>query len=104
VASPTSRSLEYMREQGYVSEVVERWIPGANIRRDLWGFADLICLRGKEIVAVQTTSGSNLAARVKKIAEHENVGIVREAGIRILAHGWSKRASGKWELREVDCS
>lgn len=98
-----------MRKQGYYAEVVERWVPGANIRRDFAGFIDVLCIKGNEIVGVQATSGSNVAARVTKIAEHENVGLIRTAGIRILVHGWRKRAEKRggrkvWHLREVDVS
>lgn len=93
-----------MRERGFYAEVVERWIPGANIRRDLFGFIDILCLSDTgELVGVQSTSASNLAARITKIAESPLVGRVRKAGIRIVAHGW-KKVKGRWEAREVDVS
>jgi hypothetical protein len=101
--SPTQRSLKHLREQGYRAEVVEKWIPGANIRKDLWGFVDIVALRDGETLGVQSTSGSNVAARVKKIAESEAVGDVRKAGWRIVCHGWRK-VNGKYQLREVDVS
>ena len=105
MSSPTSRSLEVMRERGYFAEVVERWIPGANVRKDFAGFIDILCIHRErgDIVGVQATSGSNVAARVDKIINHENVGAVRKGGIRILVHGWAKR-KGRWQLREVDVS
>ena len=73
-------------------------------RQDLYGFIDVLAIREGEIVGVQATSGNNVASRVTKIAEHEHVGAVRKAGIRILVHGWRKNAAGRWTLREVDCS
>jgi hypothetical protein len=88
-----------MRERGYYAEVVERWIPGANIRKDFAGFVDLICLKDGETVGVQATSYSNVSARVKKITDHENLGVVRKAGWRLLVQGWD----GK-KLREIDLS
>jgi hypothetical protein len=104
VSSPTQRSLALMRERGFYAEVVERWIPGANIRRDLFGFGDVLCLSDAgELALVQSTSDSNVAARVTKIAESPLVGRVRKAGIRILVHGW-KKVKGRWQVREVDCS
>lgn len=102
--SPAQRSLKYLRDQGYLAEIVERWIPGANIRRDLFNFIDILAIREGEVLMVQATSGDNVASRVTKIAEHEHVGAVRKAGIRILVHGWRKNAAGRWTLREVDCS
>ena len=93
-----------MERLGYKVAIVERWNPYAKIRQDLYGFIDLLCVGNGETVAVQTTSGSNVSARVKKIAEHENVSAVRNAGWRILVQGWRKNAAGKYVMRQVDCS
>lgn len=103
-SSPTQRTLREMRKRGYLVAVTERWNPFAQIRQDLYGFIDVLCIKDDEVVGVQATSGDNVAARCSKIAEHENVGIVRKAGIRILVHGWRKNAAGRWVLREVDIS
>jgi hypothetical protein len=97
--SPTQRSLKLMRERGYLCEVVERWNPHAMIRQDLFGFIDLLCVGADGVVAVQTTSSSSMASRRTKIADHPNVGKVREANVRILLHGWDKA-----RLREEDLS
>jgi len=104
VGSPTTRSLKYLRDQGYLAWVVEKWIPRANIRSDLFGFIDILCLKGGEILGVQTTTSSNMSARLKKIADHENVGAVREAGIAIHVHGWRKNSKGRWVIRVEDLS
>ena len=93
-----------MRERGFYAEVVERWIPGANIRRDLFGFVDVLCIGSAgELVAVQCTSDSHIADRVTKIGDSPLVGRVRAAGIRILVQGWRK-VKGRWQVREVDVS
>jgi hypothetical protein len=93
-----------MREKGFHAEVTEKWVPGANIRKDLWGFVDILCLGADgSIVGVQSTSASNVAARITKIAESPLVDRVRQAGIKILVHGWRK-VKGRWEVREVDVS
>ena len=39
---------------------------------------------------MQSTSYTNVSARVTKIAEHDNVGRVRKAGIRIVVHAGGK--------------
>ena len=96
--TPTQRTLAEMRQRGYACEVVERWNPFARIRQDLFGFIDVLCLGDNEVIGVQATSAGNVAARVRKIAEHDNVAAVRKAGIRLLVHGWN---GGK--LREVVC-
>ena len=102
--SPTQLSLAKLREEGYLVDVVERWIPGANIRKDLYGFIDIIALKGKETLAVQTTSAGNMSARCKKIADHENVGVVREAGWTIHVHGWHQDDKRKWHCKVKDVS
>ena len=101
--SPTQRSLEYLREQGYHCEIVEKWNPWRRIRQDLWGWCDILAIRRDEVLAVQVTS-SGVAARIRKIQESDTVLRVREAGIRVEVHGWTKRANGKYALRVEDIS
>ena len=87
--SPSAISAEYMREKGYVVETVERWIPGANIRKDLWGFADLLCMHEDSympLVLVQATSSSNVAARVKKINDSPLLPTVLKH-FKVVVHG-----------------
>ena len=101
--SPTQRSLKALREFGWMADVTERWIPGANVRKDLYGFIDILCIRKSEILGVQATSYSHVSDRVKKIEQHENVGAVRDAGIRIEVWGWRK-VKNRWMCRIVDVS
>ena len=104
--SPTSRSMAWLREHGYHAEVVEQTkrvgVPGKMKvwKVDLWGFGDLLAIRRGEVLCVQTTSWSNVSARVCKITDSPLLPLVREAGIRITVHGW--HADGR--LREVDLS
>ena len=101
--TPTARSLKYLRDNGWLADVVERLIPGEMIRKDLYGVGDILAIRKGGILIVQTTSGSNVSARVKKITEHENMPKIREAGIGIHIHGW-RRIKGRWAVRVVDVS
>ena len=55
-------------------------------------------------MAQSVPSGSNVAARVTKIAESEATPDIRKAGMGIIVHGWRKSARNRWVLREVDCS
>lgn len=104
MTSPTQRSKAYLEKQGYRVAITERWNPHARIRQDLFGVVDMIALRGSETLAVQTTSGSNVSARVQKIADAEATPDIRAAGWRFVVHGWRKAANGRWTLREVDVS
>lgn len=99
--SPTTRSLKLMRDKGYLCEVTERWNPFARIRQDLYGFIDVLCIKEGETVAVQTTSYSNVSARIKKIQGLDAYAMVRSAGWKVVVHGWHKNKSNRWEVREV---
>lgn len=101
--SPTQRSLAYLREQGYMVAIVERWNPHARIRQDLWGWCDLLAIRKNEVLAVQVTA-SAVSERIRKIQESETVAAVRDAGIRIEVHGWRKNSKGRYVLRIEDIS
>lgn len=102
--TPMQRTLALLRDQGWHVEIVERWIPGARIRRDLFTFLDLVGLRGGETLGVQVTSGSNVSARIRKIEESPLLADVRRAGWRIEIHGWRRSATGRWTCRIVDLS
>lgn len=99
--SPTSRSIDHMRSLGYLCAVVEKWNQHVKIRQDLYGFIDVLCVKGEDIVGIQATSGPNVASRVTKITEHENWPLVCKA-IRVIVHGWRKNAKNRWVLREVE--
>lgn len=101
--TPTQRSLAYLREQGYTVAIVERWNPHARIRQDLFGFIDLLAIRTDETLAVQTTS-TGVSSRIKKIMDSEHLPRVRDAGWKIVVHGWRKNAKGRYTLRIEDIS
>jgi hypothetical protein len=111
-ASTLAMSREVLEAEGYHVEVVERnertrhrtW------KVDLWGFADILAIRRGEVLAVQTTTSSNMAARVRKIADSPLLPKVREANVRVIVHGWAARVvkrgerARKWVLRVEDVS
>lgn len=111
--SPTQRSLAYLRAQGLLVTITEHWNPhvpradgGRGIRQDLFGFADLVALDPSMLglLAVQTTSGANVAARVTKILALNTALVWLATGNRIVVHGWRKAGPrGKrqtWQVRE----
>ena len=83
--------------------VVESFNSFTKQRKDLNGFIDILAIKKDETLAIQATSRSNISSRVKKIAECEHVGAVREANWRIEVWGWAK-INGRWQLKRVDCS
>jgi carbonic anhydrase len=91
--SPTQRSLAYLREQGMTCEVVERWNAFARIRQDLFGIIDIVALDEQQTLGVQTTSWTNVSARVKKIADSPHLPALLRAGWVLEVHGWKKGLS-----------
>lgn len=102
--SPTARSLDELRERGFMPQVVEYWNSFSRKRVDLFGVWDIVAVGNGEILFVQTTSGSNVSARVKKIAEAPTTPLLREAGVRLEVHGWRKSSRNRWVQRIVDVS
>lgn len=92
-----------MRSRGYLAGITEHWNAFAKIRQDLFGILDLVCVSEKGTVGVQTTSYSNMASRVAKIAESEATAFLRKAGWCLEVHGWRK-VKGRWTVRVVDVS
>ena len=99
--SPTQRSLKYLREQGYMAAVTEKFNQFARVRQDRWGFVDILALKENETLGVQCTSASNVSARVRKIAESDTVANVRKAGWKIHVHGWTKGQRGAPRIVDV---
>lgn len=105
--SPTQLSLREMRRRGYrLVVVVEHYNHLTQRKDDLFGMFDIVALGRDETVGIQTTSYDNVSHRIKKLAEHDNIGAVREAGWTILVHGWHHPKNGAaYQLkREVDLS
>jgi len=110
-ASPTSRSLDYARRQGWHVAVVEKWNPHARIRQDAFGFADLLILDDDTgTLYVQATSGSNVSARLHKLEEMPQVEHALRSGNRVEVWGWRKvkrklksgaLGAPTWQLRRV---
>ena len=90
--SPTQRSLKKLRSEGWTCEITEHWNPFARIRKDLFGFIDLLAMRGDELLAVQTTSAANMSAREQKIRALQSHALwLASPSRRIIIHGWAKR-------------
>lgn len=115
MSSPTTRSLELLRREGFIAAVVERWNTFAGppdkkckecgknqigVRQDLFGVFDIIAVHPqlRITLVVQTTSGSNMAARRHKLNASGEVLVCMAAGWKIEIHAWSKRANGRFEV------
>lgn len=101
--SPTARSLALLRHEGWQVAVVERWIPGANVRADLWHFADVLACHPRErrFLLVQATTVAHIGQRLAKVRARPEAAAWLEAGGSIEVHGWCLR-NGRWHLRRVE--
>jgi hypothetical protein len=100
--SPTGRTLNWLRREGFIVAVVEKWNPFAGIRQDVWGIADVLAChpRDRLILLVQTTSASNVSHRLQKARARPELAAWLRAGGTFEVHGWERRGK-KWTLRRV---
>ena len=106
-SSPTTRSLALMRKEGYTCAITEHYNAFVGIRQDLYGFIDIVCLRGGEVgvLGIQTTSTGNINARIKKIQANPIYILWLQCGNKLEVQGWAKRGkAGKvkhWTVKRV---
>ena len=90
--SPTQRTLEYIREQGYTCGIVERFLCYAGKfgkRVDLFGIIDIIAIKEHEMLGVQSC-GQAFSEHDKKILESESSKEWLQAGGKLTLIGWRK--------------
>lgn len=91
--TPTSRTLSLLRADGFAVAIVERRIPHCNITVDAFGMFDVLAIREDVpgALGVQTTSGSNHSARVKKLLANPILKTWTAAGNVAEVWSWAKR-------------
>ena len=94
--SNTSRTLNYIREQGWVADKVEQWNQYAGKfgqRKDMFGFADIVAMGENSIIAIQSC-GQAFSEHDRKILQDEFVAPNAlkwiECGGRLILIGWRK--------------
>lgn len=118
MTNTTQRTMKFLRANGYLAEKVESWNPFAGplkcpvcfsrrgSRKDLFGFGDVVGLREttghEDVLIVQSTTDSNVSARVRKIRLIPAALVWLRCGGRIEVWGWSKGENGRWRVRRVD--
>lgn len=104
MSSPTQRSLAECKKRGWTAQVVEQTIPRTFIKRDLFGFIDIIAITPTATIGIQATSGTNHAARMTKARQQPHFAAWLAAGRTFAVWSWTKRGDrGKrklWALRE----
>ena len=114
MASPTQRTLAWLREMEVPCQVVEKWNPHAKIRQDLFGFIDILAIFDDMTVGIQTTSGSGHSARLKKIMDSDLLRPWLNGPARkVWIVSWSKKCKVKdgkkqkvkvWQVRVEEVS
>lgn len=105
--SPTQRTKAYYKKQGYLCEVVEKWIafaPGdprrkfaPGMRQDFMGIIDCLVFTDTEVIGVQCCAGSGYSAHVKKLMEEK-----REKSIQWLKYPYTRLEIHAWrKLKKV---
>lgn len=110
-SSPMQLSLDYLNKKGYTCEIVEHWNHFGMVRKDCFGFGDILAYRKAfldigvypakliaNIVLVQTTSWSNFTARMHKVRTSPHCRGWKAAGGRILLHAWGPKGLREEEL------
>ena len=101
--SPTQLTLRKLKKEGYRAVVVEKWNPHARCRQDLFGIIDVLAVGPGVTIGVQATTYKNRHARVRKMADSDSIGDLREANWTLLVHGWRK-VKNRWQCTEIDIS
>src|ERR1700734_2393701 len=102
MASPTTRTLKFLKDSGFTAAVVEKWLPKVNRRRDLFGVGDVLAVSRRErlTLLVQCTSMTNVSARVRKAQASAELLVWLRAGNAFEVWGWDARG----ELKRVALS
>tara|TARA_Y100000310_G_C20059489_1_gene524309 strand:- start:34 stop:417 length:384 start_codon:yes stop_codon:yes gene_type:complete len=105
--SPTQRTLKYYRDLKWTCQVVEKWVPMAKKRVDLFNCIDIVAMKkGAGIIGIQATSGTNHAQRRTKAMAEPKLREWLESGGRFWVVSWSKRGgAGKrklWTIRQEE--
>jgi hypothetical protein len=103
--SPTQRTLRLLRAEGWAAEVVERWLPGANVRRDLFGCVDVVAVRPGQVLGVQCCTAGDVSKRLDKARACPGLRDWLASGAVFAVWGWSKRGPRgqrkTWQVRRV---
>lgn len=109
MTSPTQRTMDKLRADGWECQNVEKFNHHTKRRQDLFGCIDIVAIREGATLGIQCTSGSNTSSRVHKIAAEPRMVTWLKAGNLLEVWGWrqlvahkkdgTKAKRPKWEPR-----
>lgn len=98
MASPTTRSLQELRKEGYTAQVVEHFNLFAKVRVDLFKVIDIVAVREDidGVLGIQACITGDILKRTKKALETPELLVWLKAGNKFEVWGWAIRgARGK---------
>ena len=102
------RSMEALRDDGYLVGKTEHWnpwVPPNGLLQDLFGFIDLVAIRvGEKITAVQVTK-EHVPEHIEKIQANKAAKVWLECGGRIVIHHWRElgpKGEKKWRMEVIE--
>jgi len=101
--SALQRSMDILRQEGYTVDKAEHWNAFARIRKDLFGFIDVMAVGHCEIVAVQVTKGM-LPGHIEKLCKLKTAVKWLEVGGKIVIHHWREigpKGKKYWDLEVI---
>lgn len=101
--SPTARTLEHLRREGWTCQVVEYWNAFARRRIDLFGCIDIIAVRGDRTIGIQCTTATHRSHRIAKAKATPAIQDWITAGNEMFVIDWRKPKgpAGKWVMTET---
>ena len=98
---PSQLTLNELRKNGYLCQVVERYNSFAHFRVDLFGIIDIVAIKDNEILGIQATSAVNHTTRVIKARKSDTLSKWLKAGGKFQVWSWAKK-NNKWEVRKEE--
>jgi hypothetical protein len=103
MATPSAKTLNYLKKLGYIVQRVEQWNAFAHRRIDLFGIIDIVAVKADQVgvLGVQVTTMGNKSGHLDKaIVECKaKLTVWLAAGNRFEVHGW--QGSKKLEVTPV---
>ncbi len=106
--SPNSKAMKELKRLGFEAWVVESVIPHTFIKRDAFGWMDILAINGVNTIGIQVTSGggskgeSNAnARRLKVLAEPRALLWIKSGN---LCEVWNFDATGALQREEIIAS
>jgi len=87
---PMAHTYEHYKELGYICWNVEKWVPQAKKKFDLFGIIDVLAISNVDTIGLQVCK-ADFAAHDKKIIASEYGPKWLQAGRRLILIGWTKQ-------------